>query len=75
VLNQPVSAAAFLRGPVEAVAAQLTNDSARAAGLIGRRLGVYQLLGFLDAGGMGRSIAPATRSWGARWRSKSCRAP
>jgi hypothetical protein len=41
--------------------------------MTGGQIGPYKILSLLGVGGMGESIAPATRSWGATSRSKSCR--
>jgi hypothetical protein len=40
---------------------------------VGSRLGDYEVTGFIAEAGWGRSIAHASRSSAAMWRSRSCR--
>ena len=61
--------AAFLEAPAAVVAAGV----AERVPMIGRRLGPYEIVAPLGAGGMGRSTERATRNWVAMWRSRSCR--
>jgi hypothetical protein len=52
LLAQPASAHAFLDAPALARAAQMVSDVDASAALVGRRLGAYQVLARLGAGGM-----------------------
>ena len=72
LLQTQATAEGFLDRPAAAMAASLIGDPALST-LMGRRLGVYHLQERIGAGGMGKSIGPATRGSDATSRSRSCR--
>src|SRR5262252_208582 len=77
LLEQPASAGAFFAQSAAGIAAPLLSDD---SGLVGRRVGVYQIVSRIGAGGMGevyrardttlnRDVAfDPTRALRARWR-------
>ena len=72
LLRYESDAARFLETPAAVAAGDLARTPDRSQ-MIGRQLGPYTIVAPLGAGGMGRSIARTTASWGATSRSRSCR--